>query len=168
MSVDFSAVSYYFAYGSNMNPARVRARKMEFEECHAGKLRDFRLTFNKRSVKYPGAAAANVMPHKGAATEGVLYKLQDPGQISMMDPYEGYPVRYDRQALSVVYEGQGIQAWVYIANDRFVAEGLKPARWYLGHLLAGEEYLSSPYFKELEAVACLPDSSVEPLPTGKN
>lgn len=155
-------VNHYFAYGSNMNPERVRGRNMQFDQHHAGTLHDFRLAFNKRSVKFPGAASANVMVHRGAKTEGVVYKLQHPDQISLMDPYEGYPIRYSRQALPIVCGNSLVDAWVYIANDEFVTTGLKPARWYLEHLLAGKEFLTRSYFQQLTTVECLPNSHIEP------
>jgi len=145
-----------------MNPSRVRGRKMQFDDHHAGTLHDFRLAFNKRSVKYPGAASANVMKQQGAKTEGVVYKMLHPEQISMMDPFEGYPVRYSRQALPIVCANQLVEAWVYIANDEFVTSGLKPARWYLEHLLAGREFLTATYVEELMKVECLPNSHLEP------
>jgi cation transport regulator ChaC len=155
-------VTHYFAYGSNMNPARVRGRELQFDHHLAGTLHDFRLAFNKRSVKFPGAASANVMKHQGARTEGVVYKMLHPEQISMMDPYEGYPVRYSRQVLPIVCGSSLVNAWVYIAKDEFITTGLKPARWYLEHLLAGREFLTRSYFEELTTVECLPNSGIEP------
>ena len=71
-------VKHYFAYGSNMNPDRVRQRKMSFESAASGHLFDYSLRFNKRSVKYPGTAAANVMVSAKGVTEGVLYRLVEP------------------------------------------------------------------------------------------
>jgi len=155
-------VDYYFAYGSNMNPDRVRLRGMVFDHVMAGVLGDYALRFNKRSVKYPGAASANVVAHAGAVTEGVLYRLSHPDQILAMDPFEGYPVRYDRLVLPVRSGGGACAAWVYIANADHIAEGLLPARWYLDHLLAGSAYLSEPYVNRLRATECLPDSTGEP------
>ncbi len=155
-------VVHYFAYGSNMNSSRVRGRRMQFDEHAAGSLHDYRLAFNKRSVKFPGAASANVAIQEGAVTEGVLYRLQHPGQIEMMDPFEGYPLRYDRIALPIVTREKVVEAWVYIANAAFVAEGLQPARWYLEHLLAGKDFLSTSYYEQLTTVECLPDSHIEP------
>lgn len=156
------SVHFYFAYGSNMNPARVEQRRMQFESAVSGILHDFELAFNKRSVKYPGAASANVMNRPGARTEGVVYRLTEPAQIQMMDPYEGYPVRYQRQALPIEIDSGSVHAWVYIANADHVVEGLNPARWYLEHLLAGESFLSREYHAVLAQVPCLPDSSQEP------
>jgi gamma-glutamylcyclotransferase len=154
--------NFYFAYGSNMNPARVEQRRMRFEDCFGGVLQDYRLAFNKRSVKYPGAASANVVPHSGGEVEGVLYRLSHPSQIEVMDPYEGYPVRYSRYRLPVVRASEVVEAWVYIANREFIVEGLRPARWYLDHLLAARPHLSDDYFAGLAATETLPNSDIEP------
>ena len=156
------ASEYYFAYGSNMNPARVERRQMRYDRFHGGVLHDYRLAFNKRSVKYDGAASANIVPSPGDVVEGVLYKLSHPRQIEVMDPFEGYPVRYSRYALAVATGEGSVEAWVYIANEAFVAEGLRPARWYLEHLLCGQPFLSDAYYERLAATDCLPDSDVEP------
>ena len=154
-------VHHYFAYGSNMNSDRVRQRKMSFESASSGRLLGYSLRFNKRSVKYPGAAAANVVASAKGVTEGVVYRLVDPVQIEMMDPYEGYPVLYRRTTLPIVTKAGVVDAWVYIANEDYVAEGLAPAQWYLNHLLAGRGYLSNSYFESLSQTKCLDDSDVE-------
>lgn len=155
-------MTYYFGYGSNMNEARVVQRKLPFTEILPGRLADFRLVFNKRSVKYPGAASANVMPQLNSVVEGVLYKLQDQQSIEMMDPYEGYPIRYSRSLQTVATPHGEVSAWVYTANSDYIAEGLKPARWYLNHLLAGQPHLSEAYYLGLSQTECLPDSDIEP------
>jgi len=156
-------VHHYFAYGSNMNPDRVRQRKMSFESAESGHLFDYSLRFNKRSAKYPGAASANVMLSAQGVTEGVVYRLVEPVQIEMMDPYEGYPVLYNRIALPIVTGAGVVDAWVYTANEAHITEGLSPARWYLNHLLAGRDYLSASYFEALSQTTCLHDSDIEPV-----
>ena len=156
------SIDYYFAYGSNMNPGRVRLRQMGFEDVLAGRLDGYRLVFNKRSLKTAGAAAANVMIAAGQETEGAIYRLNEPREIERMDPFEGYPRHYDRQVLPIKTERGVLPAWVYVANEGYVAEGLKPARWYLNHLLAGREFLSAGYFNSLGRTVCLPDSDIEP------
>ena len=156
-------VHHYFAYGSNMDSGRVQQRKMSFESASSGRLLDYSLRFNKRSVKYPGAAAANVVASAKGVTEGVVYRLADPVQIEMMDPYEGYPLRYRRTALPIITKAGVVDAWVYIANEDYVAEGLAPAQWYLNHLLAGRGYLSASYFESLLRIKCLHDSDIEPV-----
>ena len=153
---------YYFAYGSNMNPARVERRRMPFVEHHGGVLDGFRLAFNKRSVKVPGAASANVMAADGHRVEGVLYRLADGAGIEFMDPFEGYPVRYRREILPVTFGTDVFEAWVYLANRDYIEEGLQPARWYLDHLLEGRPHLSENYYRRLLLTECMPDSDVEP------
>ena len=155
-------MTYYFGYGSNMNQARVIKREMPFSEVLGGTLHGFKLAFNKRSVKYPGAASANVVEHSNSMVEGVLYKLNGEDAILKMDPFEGYPIRYSRFKLPVETANGQVTAWVYTANADYIAEGLKPARWYLNHLLAGKEFLSDSYYQGLSATSCLPDSDVEP------
>ena len=146
-----------------MNPERVQQRNMGFESAYSGHLEGYALKFNKRSVKYPGAASANVVPNPASKVEGVLYELSDPDQIYQMDPYEGYPVRYTRLLTSVARPGlTTVESWVYIANEEYVQEGLMPATWYLNHLLAGKPYLSSDYYHALSQTTCLPKSDLEP------
>jgi gamma-glutamylcyclotransferase len=153
---------YYFAYGSNMNPERVRQRKLPFRDYQFGTLNHYSLVFNKRSTIYPGAASANVQVAPNQTVEGLLYALHDEDSISAMDPFEGYPVRYDRLLLPVVTEKEVVNSWVYIANQEYIEEGLRPASWYLQHLLAGRPLLSESYYQQLAATECLPDSDVEP------
>jgi gamma-glutamylcyclotransferase (GGCT)/AIG2-like uncharacterized protein YtfP len=153
---------FYFAYGSNMNPERVQKRKMAFTEMFAGRLNDYRLVFNKRSTIYPGAASANVQRSRGDVVEGLLYQLSEENGIEAMDPFEGYPVRYDRFLLPVETHAGAVDAWVYIANQEYIQEGLQPASWYLRHLLEGKPHLSPDYYEQLAAVSCLPDSDLEP------
>ncbi|MEO2173459.1 MAG: gamma-glutamylcyclotransferase family protein [bacterium] len=155
---------FYFAYGSNMNPARVVRRKMGYTLCESGTLSGYKLAFNKRSVKYPGAASANVVEHRDSHVEGVVYHLTDRHQITKMDPFEGYPVRYNRVLAPVKTVNGFIDVWVYVANPDFIEEGLKPASWYLNHLLSGCEFLSADYVEQLAGTVCLPDSELEPDP----
>ena len=154
---------FYFAYGSNMNPARVTRRKFQFEDYDRGTLEDFALAFNKRSSVHPGAASANVIVEQGSRVEGLVYRMVEETQIEVMDPFEGYPIRYRRERLPIQFRGDTVAAWVYLANRDFIADGLKPLKWYLDHLLAGQPHLSEDYYARLCQVECLPESEVEPL-----
>lgn len=148
--------AYYFAYGSNMNPARMLERQISFHKAQAGTLHGYHLTFNKRSTLQIGMANANVMPVPNCLVEGVVYHLKDDQEILKMDVFEGFPTRYDRRPLPVTLAEQGeVNAWVYIADPAYIDNALKPARWYLDHLLAGKHYLSDSYYKGLLKVPCL-------------
>ena len=155
-----SETLHYFAYGSNMNPRRVEKRQMAFDAVASGKLHDYRLCFNKK--RRDGAASANVMPEANATTEGLIYRLTDPEQIKMMDPYEDYPSHYDRQPLPILTNDGHVSAWVYIACPDYVVKGLLPFRWYLEHMLKGEPWLSKEYVAWLRQTECLLNSATEP------
>lgn len=148
---------YYFAYGSNMNPARMQARGLRVEEALSGHLPGFALCFNKRAHDHPGRAYANIRHQAGGVVEGVLYRLADQHEIFKLDHFEGTPVYYSRERLAVQSERGLITAWVYIANPFWRSEGLAPSRAYLEHLLAGREYLSADYWAALAATVAPDD-----------
>lgn len=144
-------MSWYFAYGSNMNEARVTARIGDTQRVLAGVLRDYGLRFNKAS-KVPGIAHANVVSVLGECVEGALFELSHPQQIHDMDPFEGYPHEYGRELLPIHTSEGVMEAWVYIGAQNRLAEMLKPAREYLEHLLAGRDFLSPDYHAALSRV----------------
>ena len=155
---------YYFAYGSNMNAARMAQRGLNVERALSGRLQSMQLRFNKRA--YDGqqrsqvaVAYANVGYAPGWQVEGVLYQLAGAEEISKMDPFEGTPRFYSRELFAVQTAEGPIQAWVYVANRALLEEGLKPERWYLEHLLAGEPWLSAEYMQRLAQVECVGEVS---------
>lgn len=141
--------SCYFAYGSNMNPARMRARGLEFVKAEPATLPRFRLVFNKQSHCRPSVAYANVQPSSNRHVEGVLYTLAKAEELALMDYYEGTPVRYSRECLYVVTATGLRPTWIYMANPAFINDGLLPDSAYLEHLLAGRDFLSTDYIKML-------------------
>lgn len=146
---------WYFAYGSNMNPQRVCARGLPFDEARAAVLSGFRLVFNKRAHGKQGVAYANIAACPGARVEGVAYRLSQREAIHIMDPFEGTPVRYSREVFPLHSEGAVLAAWVYVANPAWVDAGLLPERPYLEHLLAGAPFLSAGYLREIATHPCL-------------
>ncbi|MFG6159914.1 gamma-glutamylcyclotransferase family protein [Halomonas sp. 1390] len=156
---------FYFAYGSNMNAARVAARIGRTRRALAGVLHDHALRFDKAS-RVAGIAHANVAASAGERVEGALFELAHPEQIRDMDPFEGYPHEYGRQRLPIATHEGTIEAWVYIAAPGTTAAALRPAWEYLEHLLAGEPFLTPDYHARLaavEAVAGLDASTLAAL-----
>ena len=115
---------YYFAYGSNMNPARMRSRGLQFDEALAGQLRGFALCFNKRAHDRPERSYANIRYQRDGVVEGVLYRLSHADEIRKMDPFEGTPIFYSRERMPVITAQGVIAAWVYVANPAMREEGL--------------------------------------------
>ena len=95
------SVLHYFAYGSNMNPARVRARGLEVADLRGAYLTGLKLVFDKVSRQHPGAAHANIAYAPGERVEGVLYRLASAAEILKMDPFERAPWNYGRDAVLV-------------------------------------------------------------------
>lgn len=146
-------VHCYFAYGSNMNPARVRERGLTVEYEQGAMLRGYRLVFDKHSAAHAGEGHANIVWDPGATVEGVLYRLAGANDIERMDRFERAPVNYSRDFVEVM-TGEGSQAaWTYFANPAVRRPGLRPSAGYLAHLLAGEAYLSPAYVTWLRGFA---------------
>lgn len=151
------ATVWYFGYGSNMDRERMRAR-CDAEGCAilervAGDLRGWRLTFDKRRRAPAGSAAANVVPDPSAVVEGALYRLPPRG-LDLLDVHEGVSSgQYRRVAVDVSRRDTGavVRATMYEASPGARGEGLRPERWYLGHLLAGRDLLTADYVARLES-----------------
>jgi gamma-glutamylcyclotransferase len=133
-------MSWYFAYGSNMNAVRLFEERLKPEGVDAGdriagRLDGWRLAFNKQG-RVPGTGAGNIVLAPGEVVHGTLNLLPAKG-FEVLDHYEG--VRDDT--------GEAVEAITYVAL--LVADGLRPTRAYLGHLLAGRDLLPADYFRQL-------------------
>ena len=149
-------LTWYFAYGSNMDPVRLfdqrlAPRGVPRGERVAGRLRDWRLVFDKPARLLKGAAAANLVPAEGEVVHGTLNALPDAG-FDVLDIYEGVADRqYERRTIRVVRgdTGEEVEAIVYVALLQ--GEGLKPQRAYLDCLLASRDLLPPDYWERLAA-----------------
>jgi gamma-glutamylcyclotransferase len=141
----------YFAYGSNMDPERMRKGSISFSQRIRAVLKGYRLEFNKVASRNPQEGYANAVKFEEGIVEGVLYEIPD-SDLSRLDRFEGYPDHYDRVMIKVeLNDGQKLEAIIYIAQRDRIAEGLKPSRDYLDHLLAARDILSESYRRKLEA-----------------
>jgi gamma-glutamylcyclotransferase (GGCT)/AIG2-like uncharacterized protein YtfP len=150
-------MSYYFAYGSNMNPERMAQRGLDVTDAFTGTLDNMALRFNKRSRHNPTWACANVVWSPGARVEGVVYQLADEHQIFKMDPFEGTPRYYSRDRFAVSTQRGVIHSWVYVANPANIDDALLPLRWYLEQLMEGKPFLSQEYYEWLSQTVCHQD-----------
>ncbi|HQS17000.1 gamma-glutamylcyclotransferase family protein [Reyranella sp.] len=149
-------LSWYFAYGSNMDPVRLfdqrlAPRGVPRGERIAGRLDGWRLAFDKPARLLKGAAAANIVPGEGGVVHGTLNALPDEG-FAVLDIYEGVADgHYERRTVRVVRgdTGEDVEALVYIALMQ--GGGLKPQRAYLDCLLAGRDLLPPDYWEQLAA-----------------
>jgi len=151
-----NGLTWYFAYGSNMDPVRLfdqrlAPRGVPRGERIAGRLDGWCLAFDKPARLPKGAAAANIVPAGGGVVHGTLNALPDAG-FAVLDIYEGVADRhYERRTIRVARgdTGASVEAIVYVALMQ--AEGLKPQRAYLDCLLAGRDLLPPDYWTRLAA-----------------
>jgi hypothetical protein len=151
---------WYFAYGSNMNPARLADQRLKESAVQmgpriGGRLDGWRLVFNKIARQPAGAAAGNIVEAPGEIVHGTLNRMPDAG-LAVLDIWEGVAGgHYRRQTVPVVRADTGatVEAVTYIALK--VGAMLKPTREYLGHLLAGKDLLPAAYWEKLKETPTL-------------
>ena len=151
---------WYFAYGSNMNSARLadqrlKERAVQMGPRLGGRLDGWRLVFNKIARSPEGAAAGNIVEAPGEVVHGTLNRMPDAG-LAVLDIWEGVAGgHYKRRTVPVVRAdtGETVEAVTYIALK--VGEGLRPTREYLGHLLAGKDLLPAAYWEKLKETPTL-------------
>lgn len=144
-------LSWYFAYGSNMDAARLFEQRLAPKgvprgERVAGRLDGWKLAFDKPSRLLKGGAAANIVMTGDGVVHGTLTALPDAG-FDVLDIYEGVAGgHYERRTIRVMRgdTGQEVDAIVYVALIQ--NEGLKPPRAYLDCLLAGRDLLPADYW----------------------
>ena len=140
---------YYFAYGSNMNPNRMKERGVNFLRREHATLSGWKLTFNKVASRNHNEGYANIERDDEGVVEGILYTIQD-ADIETLNKYEGYPIHYERLVVDIVTEeGERKETITYIANHDKVREGIKPRKDYMNQLLKGCDLLPIEYCKML-------------------
>ena len=150
---------WYFAYGSNMNPARLsdqrlKERAVQMGPRIGGRLDGWRLAFNKQG-RVPGTGAGNIVLAPGEAVHGTLNLLPAKG-FEVLDRYEGVAGgHYERRIVPVLRGDTGVpvEAITYVAL--LTGEDLRPTRAYLDHLLAGQDLLPADYFRRLSETLTL-------------
>lgn len=97
----------YFAYGSNMNPQRIKDRIPKSKDLGTAILRGYKLVERK---------FADVEAAQGSVVHGVLYSVTEQ-DLAMLDRYEGSPVYYQRRWVRVFFRGVHFDAVTYVMTD---------------------------------------------------
>lgn len=125
----------YFAYGSNMMTARLKARCPSARPAGVAFADDHRLTFWKKGRD--GSGKGHLAPSPGMSQAGVLFTLAADDLISL-DVIEGVGNGYRRADDFTVRRkvtNEIIQTSTYLATA--TDETLQPYDWYLALILAG-------------------------------
>ena len=123
----------YFAYGSNLDAAQMRARCPSAKLLGAAMLDGYRLGFAGQRAAWGGGVATVVRDGEGRVP-GLLWALCDE-DLERLDRFEGHPVAYERRRLLVtVADGARRRAHVYVKD---AAEQSLPTEAYFGVLWQG-------------------------------
>ena len=133
---------WYFAYGSNMDVARMLKRDAHFTRRVKGSVMGYRLLFNKIADSNPGYGFANIVPEPGFEVVGILYEVNN-DSLKQLDRYEGVSGgHYFRSDMTVsLGGGNSVEAIVYLAHPDKVQDGLLPTEAYMEHLYQGLDIL---------------------------
>lgn len=122
----------YFAYGSNLHPARMRARVPSARVVAVGRVPGFRLAFRKSGRD--GSAKCDLEPAPEATVWGALYRFAAAEQPAL-DAAEG-PGYYIARVTVATAEGV-VEAFTYRARRDWIDEAAVPYDWYRDLVLAG-------------------------------
>lgn len=143
--------SHYFAYGSNLEPARLEARVPGSSLVGVAWLDAWRLAWNKRGAD--GSGKANIERAPGARVWGVVYAL-GPAGWSALDPHEP---GYRRIPLEVRGDDTAWPCESYTAEAP--EPGLAAFAWYKALVVGGARHhgLPADYVAGLESAPERPD-----------
>jgi hypothetical protein len=143
----------YFAYGSNLSLAQMRARCPEAVPVAAQVLPDYRLAFvGERTLRWGQGGVATIMPQPGACVHGALYRLSQRDEL-ILDGFEGVAKGRYRRELQL-FADSAEPVLIYVANDSLAAENMPSAK-YLAVIRQGFIDWGLP-LEELEGISVHP------------
>ena len=146
--------SWYFAYGSNLDPSRKEVRTGQLREARVARLDGYDIAFNKRGGV--GRSYANIVRHDANTVWGVVYRCS-PEALASLDKYEGVDGGHYRRAIVRVRcnDGDDVRAVAYIAGESFIDDSCSPSGWYLSRVLSGARHHGLPedYVRRIQVAA---------------
>jgi gamma-glutamylcyclotransferase (GGCT)/AIG2-like uncharacterized protein YtfP len=124
-----AASAFYFAYGSNMSPARMRDRIAGAEPLGAAQLVGFCLRLDKRGAD--GSGKANLGDDATQSVWGALYRIE----ASEWPRLDAFEADYERIAVEVEWRGAPQAAQTYRSHR--LTEHAVPFVWYKRLLIEG-------------------------------
>ena len=148
----------YLAYGSNMHPLRLHERVTSSEIIDTVSIRGFQLRFHK--IGADDSAKCN-MYHTGNDADrvhGVIYRMRADQRI-FLDRAEGLGRGYELARFELEAGGYQHQVFCYIADSRYIDDGLQPFDWYKQLVLSAARYhgFPRPYVQRIDRVVARPD-----------
>lgn len=151
----------YFAYGSNMLPARLQRRCASARFSCVATLPRHHVSYSKISADGSGKATIVSSTDAAATAYGVVFHLAHE-DMPILDGFEGRGKGYERLENVTVFalgDRQPMTVTTYIAEPHHIDERLQPFNWYLALVLAGARHTGLPddYLQKLAATSAIGD-----------
>ncbi|MGY3724190.1 Uncharacterized conserved protein YtfP, gamma-glutamylcyclotransferase (GGCT)/AIG2-like family [Granulicatella balaenopterae] len=104
-------MTYYLAYGSNMNLLWMAECCQAAQFVAKTTLEGYELAFRGRDTAY-----ATIFKKEGSFVPVVIWQVDQADELRL-DEYEDYPDLYDKEYLPIEVDGQMIEVMVYIMRD---------------------------------------------------
>lgn len=151
----------YFAYGSNLHPARLAERTPSCRAIGAATLVGYTLRFHKRSKAagdMSGKCDAWATGRRDDVVHGAIYRIHR-RDLPALDAAEGNGRGYERVTIQAFSPGRRYDVQVYVAQPGWIDAALKPYDWYLEFVVrgAGHHGLPDAYRRGLARTPSMPD-----------
>ena len=115
---------YYFAYGSNLHPVRLRERGLPAQLIGGTELRHHRLAFHKKGQDE--SSKCNLVRTDGEYDRvyGAIYEL-DSKHKNDLDSFEGKGYGYIDQNIMLQHQGQEYNCFTYFAQQSHIVEKME-------------------------------------------
>ncbi|QDT43555.1 hypothetical protein Pan241w_36570 [Gimesia alba] len=154
-----SELKNYFAYGSNLHPARLESRIGGCVIAEVAFLESAALCFHKKGLDCSGKC--DIVFGKTSATGvwGVVYQISSEQKI-ILDQHESLGAGYQILETRVITrQKQVLPVYTYQAMSDFIDPSLKPFDWYHELVFQGALFHGFPpdYLAHLQGVSQIPD-----------
>lgn len=160
----------YFAYGSNMHPARLEKRIGPCDIISVARLQRAELRFHKIGLDRSGKCDIVFQQNYSMEVWGVVYQISE-RQKSRLDQYESLGQGYQILNTEVLtQQNQSMNVFTYQAMPQYIDHSLKPFDWYHELVMLGAQFHKFPvsYLDELQQVPFLPDSDQKSVSKHQN
>lgn len=149
---------YYFAYGSNLHPQRIKERVSSAQLKGVSSVSNYRFAFHKVGIDGSSKGGLIETGCNKDTVHGAIYEIRKEHK-SILDEFESLNKGYVDHNISVEFEGENLSCFTYVAQKEYINESLKPYHWYKNLVSIGAVYLDFPtwYVDMIESVESIED-----------
>ncbi|WP_339735735.1 gamma-glutamylcyclotransferase family protein [uncultured Gimesia sp.] len=147
----------YFAYGSNLHPARLESRIGACQIAGVAQLERAALCFHKVGLDRSGKCDIVFRETDATGVWGVVYQISA-AQKTILDQHESLGEGYQILKTRVVTrQNQIFPVYTYQAMSDYIDQSMKPFDWYHDLVLQGALFHGFPldYLAQLQGVAMI-------------